>query len=246
MIISIVCQNWVFLASKFVCDILFFQMYILVMMLSSELKEFSTLAPNWFQSCDCCTWQLSTLDDLLQFTFIFFFSFTFTSFNFCLTNLIFTFTLTCQQLSIHDVFLQFTFEASLLSLPTLNTVFEIHLHSLHLFVTFFGFIYLLTWQFPPFLMISSCSPSLFSLPALCPLFVIDFFHLYVLHFWCHCLIYPLLNYYNLPCYPLLNSLLQFAMHSVFDHQWKEQNYRRGLKESVAFTAESERKGMKPI
>ena len=88
-----------------------------------------------------------------------------------------------------------------------------------------------------------CLPVLlpFSLCLLCPLFVIDFFHLYVLHFWCHCLIYPLLNYYNLPCYPLLNSLLQFAMYSVFDHQWKEQNYRRGLKESVAFTAESERK-----
>ena len=132
MIISIVCQNWVFLASKFVCDILFFQMYILVMMLSSELKEFSTLAPNWFQSCDCCTWQLSTLDDLLQFTFIFFFSFTFTFFKFCLTNLIFTSILTCQQLSIHDGFPFFC----LLSPQFLKSTFTLFIFSWHFFGLF--------------------------------------------------------------------------------------------------------------
>ena len=132
MILSIVCQNWGFLAFKFVCDILFFQMYILVIMLSSELKEFSTLAPNWFQSCDCCTWQLSTLDDLRQFTFIFFFSFTFTFLKFCLTNLIFTSILTFQQLSINDGFPFFC----LLSPQFLKSTFTLFIFSWHFFGLF--------------------------------------------------------------------------------------------------------------
>ena len=146
MIPSRVCQNWAFLASKFFCDILYFQMYTLVMV-SSELKEFSTLAPNWFQSCDCCTWQLSTLDDLLQFTFIFFFSFTFTFLKFCLTNLILTSILTCQQLSINDCFPFFC----LLSPQFLKSTFTLFIFSWH------------------FLVYS------FFLCLLCPLFVIDFF-----------------------------------------------------------------------
>ena len=196
-------------------------MYILVIMLSSELKEFSTLAPNWFQSCDCCTWQLSTLDDLLQFTFIFFFTFTFTFANFCLTNLIFTFTLTCQQLSIHDGFLQFPF------------FFAYSLHSfsnpLTLSSSFCGIVLV-------YLLVDLSAPLAFDDFFL---FSFPFFFACYAHFLKYTffsVVFPPLlmslsdippyKFLYLPC-PLLNSLLESVIYSLFDHQWKEQNYRRG-------------------
>ena len=90
-----------------------------------------------------------------------------------------------------------------ISLPTLSTVFEIHLHPLHLFVPFFWFIYLLTWQLPPFLMISSCSPSFFSLPAM-PTFCNRFFSLVCPPF--------LMSLSDIPPF----KLLQFALLPSFE------------------------------
>ena len=77
------------------------------------------------------------------------------------------------------------------------------LHSPHLFVTFFWFFYLLTWQPPPFLMITSCSPSFFSLPAM-PTFCNRFFSLVCPPF--------LMSLSDIPPF----KLLQFALLPSFE------------------------------